>query len=322
MRRRSRTCARQPAERLRSEERPADDGMNRALLLLGTLAAAAGQGLHIGRYCARRLRRASDSDSRAERRPAVVSAGVVEIDPQAAWRLAAAAEAALPAEGADAADAATVEPVVPEEPLAVPAHVCGQATHATAALVGGGGTRLAAAAAARAGLPLLLVQPTPAPAAWEALALYPHEDVLVEVRRPRGEAAAAAPPAVAAAAGPCAGVRRSRAREGVAARRAAARGQRAPGGADRARRRAARAARPPAARRAGRRPPAQRAARAQEGGRDELHPVVRRRVRGERARRRSARRAARRAALVHRALARAAHAAAAGPQPRRGERHR
>lgn len=41
--------------------------------------------------------------------------------------------------------------------------------------------RLAAEAAARAGLPLLLTGPEPSGAEWEALALYPHPDVLAMV---------------------------------------------------------------------------------------------------------------------------------------------
>ncbi|XP_063826529.1 glutamate receptor ionotropic, kainate 2-like [Ostrinia nubilalis] len=101
--------------------------------------------------------------------------GVVEQEPVAAQRLAAAVEAALQ-EGA-----ALVAPVEPDEPLAVPAHVCAQAGEEVAGVVSGGSARaaaLGAAAAARAGLPLLLVAPAPADASWEALAMYPHPDVL------------------------------------------------------------------------------------------------------------------------------------------------
>lgn len=55
---------------------------------------------------------------------------------------------------------------------------------AAVATLGGGdarAARLAAAGAARAAVPLLLVDHAPADAAWEALELYPHPQVLAQV---------------------------------------------------------------------------------------------------------------------------------------------
>ncbi|KAJ0183044.1 hypothetical protein K1T71_001020 [Dendrolimus kikuchii] len=133
-----------------------------------------------------------------------VSIGVVEQQPERARHLAAAVEAALRVASADTGEApgggATsdvdeappedddassvhIAAVEPDEPLAVPAHVCEQASEARDAVVSGGGARamrLAEAAAARAGLPLLLVDPAPTNSSWEALALYPHPDVLAQ----------------------------------------------------------------------------------------------------------------------------------------------
>ncbi|RVE41857.1 hypothetical protein evm_013501 [Chilo suppressalis] len=104
--------------------------------------------------------------------------GVVESAPGRALQLAAALEAAL-GEGA-----ALVAPVEPDEPLAAQAHVCAQAAEEAAAAVSDGGERAAALgadAAARAGLPLLLLGPVAAAdAAWEALALYPPDDIIAQ----------------------------------------------------------------------------------------------------------------------------------------------
>ncbi|XP_035449990.2 glutamate receptor ionotropic, kainate 2 isoform X1 [Spodoptera frugiperda] len=103
--------------------------------------------------------------------------GVVE-QPDRALQLAAAVDAALQTAGA-----AAVAPLEPAEPLAPPAAVCAQAAGgAGAALTGGDAraTRLAAAGAARAALPLLLVEQAPADAAWEALQLWPHPQVLAQ----------------------------------------------------------------------------------------------------------------------------------------------
>lgn len=59
-----------------------------------------------------------------------------------------------------------------------------QAAGSVVATLGGGGdaraARLAAAGAARAALPLLLLEHAPAAAAWEALELYPHPQVLAQ----------------------------------------------------------------------------------------------------------------------------------------------
>ncbi|KAJ8716388.1 hypothetical protein PYW07_003015 [Mythimna separata] len=110
--------------------------------------------------------------------------GVVE-QPVRALQLAAAVDAAL-----DAPGAAAVAPLEPGEPLAPPAAVCAQAgvggdggVGAVAATLGGGdarAARLAAAGAARAALPLLLLAPARAAAAWEALELYPHAHALAQ----------------------------------------------------------------------------------------------------------------------------------------------
>ncbi|KAM3960066.1 glutamate receptor ionotropic, kainate 2 [Aphomia sociella] len=107
--------------------------------------------------------------------------GVVEADPVLAQQLAAAADAALGAPGT------AVAPAEPDEPLALPAHVCAQASAESVAAVSGGGgrggARLAAEGAARAGLPLLLLDELPVDATWEALALYPHPDIFTQICR-------------------------------------------------------------------------------------------------------------------------------------------
>lgn len=107
--------------------------------------------------------------------------------------------------------------------------------------------RLAAEAAARAGVPLLLLQPAPLSASWEALALYPHEDVLAQVTP-----APVAPgdrhaiwDVIKARAVP--GGRGPMPCQGLATRRFAARGQCAQRRANCARRRGAGAARAPVA---------------------------------------------------------------------------
>ncbi|XP_072932394.1 glutamate receptor ionotropic, kainate 2-like [Epargyreus clarus] len=98
-----------------------------------------------------------------------VQIGVVEGEPTRAERLAAALDAAL---GGPPVDTTHVEPL---EPLALPPHVCLQASRGVSAVVSGGE---AAAAAARAGLPLLLA--TPARGDPATLQLHPHPDVLAE----------------------------------------------------------------------------------------------------------------------------------------------
>ncbi|XP_031766616.2 glutamate receptor ionotropic, kainate 5-like isoform X2 [Galleria mellonella] len=111
-----------------------------------------------------------------------IGVGVVEADPRRAQQLAAAVDAALGA----AAGGSAVAPVEPDEPLALPAHVCEQGAREAAALVCGGGrraARLAGEGAARAGVPLLLLGPAPLPPTWDALALHPHPDIFIQVCR-------------------------------------------------------------------------------------------------------------------------------------------
>ncbi|XP_038213920.1 uncharacterized protein LOC119833806 [Zerene cesonia] len=109
-----------------------------------------------------------------------VRIGVVESRPERAAQLAAAVDAALRLAGAAPPEPAPAAPAEPHEPLAVPAHVCAQASEGAQATLG---TSAGGAAAARAGLLLLLAEPgaaarpDPDPA---ALALYPHPDVLAE----------------------------------------------------------------------------------------------------------------------------------------------
>ncbi|KAJ8723589.1 hypothetical protein PYW08_003501 [Mythimna loreyi] len=149
-------CARRERQWRRVPERAMTAGVARRVALLALLVCSAAQDLLIG---------------------------VVE-QPVRALQLAAAVDAALGAPGA-----AAVAPLEPDEPLAPPAAVCAQAGvgadggAGVVATVGGGdarAARLAAAGAARAALPLLLVEHAPAHAAWEALALYPHPQVLAQ----------------------------------------------------------------------------------------------------------------------------------------------
>lgn len=73
----------------------------------------------------------------------------------------------------------------PSSRLALASQVCGAGERGAAAAVGGAeGARLAAAGAARAGVPLLLLEPAPVGSRWEALAMFPHDDVLVQVCAP------------------------------------------------------------------------------------------------------------------------------------------
>lgn len=106
-------------------------------------------------------------------------AGVVE-EPERAQLLHSMAEVALNGSGS-----ARLAPLEPAEPLAPAGAVCALARDGPATALAGGdkrALRLAADAASRSALPLLFVDPAPANATWEALELYPHPEVLAQVR--------------------------------------------------------------------------------------------------------------------------------------------
>ncbi|VVC91833.1 unnamed protein product, partial [Leptidea sinapis] len=124
--------------------------------------------------------------------------GVVETRPELAAQLAAAVDVALrhavidggegdgggDGGGDDGGDGVppptAVAPVEPNEPLALPAHVCLLANEGVSAVVSGGGD--GSAAAARSGLLLLTVEQQKRTGNDPALLhLYPHPDVLAEV---------------------------------------------------------------------------------------------------------------------------------------------